>query len=156
MVKEHLLWDHVLVCGLLKEAARRKLCNSSHGQSRRVCTSGPGQMPWPPFLQSAYKQNQNDQCWTNKKPACLFHCHVHSGLLLVINVAGVVSPHQLIETLTPPRGQMQSHVEVVFHFRMWVSPVETILLNFSHFLLHTHKKNTHRLTSRALNNLFLL
>lgn len=54
---------------------------------------------------------------------------------LVSDVAGVVVPHQLIETLTPPRGQMQSHVEGVLSLRCWVPPAEPIPLNLGCFLL---------------------
>lgn len=56
-------------------------------------------------------------------------------LLLVGDVAGVVDPHQLTETLTPPRGQMQSHVEAVFNLRRGVPPAEPIPLKLGRFLL---------------------
>lgn len=54
--------------------------------------------------------------------------------LLVRDVAGVVDPHQLIETLTPPRGQMQSYVEGVLSLGSWVPPAEPIPLNLGRFL----------------------
>ena len=55
-------------------------------------------------------------------------------LLLVSDVAGVMDPRQLTETLTPPRGQMQSNVEVVFNLRRLVPPAEPILLKLGCFL----------------------
>lgn len=56
------------------------------------------------------------------------------SFLLVSDVAGVVVPHQLSETLTPPRGEIQSHVEGVLSLGSWVPPAEPIPLNFGHFL----------------------
>lgn len=54
---------------------------------------------------------------------------------LVSDVAGVVDPHQLTETLTPPRGQMQPHMEAVLSLRRWVPPAEPIPLKLGRFLL---------------------
>lgn len=56
------------------------------------------------------------------------------SFLLVSDVAGVVVPHQLSETLTPPRGEIQSHVEGVLSLGSWVPPAEPIPLNFGRFL----------------------
>lgn len=54
-------------------------------------------------------------------------------------MAGVVDPHEFIETLTPPSGQMQPHVEAVFSIRMWVPPAEPITLKLGLFLLINNK-----------------
>lgn len=75
-------------------------------------------------------------------------------LLLVIDVAGVVYPLELTEHLTPPRGQMQSHMEAVFSLRSWVPPAEPIPLKLSRFLLRnlefTVQVSVHVLISNLL------
>lgn len=66
----------------------------------------------------------------------LFFLHIllYSCLLLVSDVTGVMDPHQLTETLTPPRGQLQSHMEAVFSIRRWVPPAEPAPLKLGRFL----------------------
>lgn len=71
----------------------------------------------------------------NRRIICLFQYYLYSCLLLVSDVAGVVDPHQLTETLTPPRGQIEPHVEGVLSLRRWVPPAEPIPLKLGHFLL---------------------
>lgn len=58
----------------------------------------------------------------------------YSGVLLVSDVAGVVDPHKLAETLTPSGGQMQPHVEGVLSLRSLVPPAEPISLKLGRFL----------------------
>lgn len=55
-------------------------------------------------------------------------------VLLVGEVAGVVDPHQFIETAAPPSGQLQSHMEGVFSLRLRVPPEKPVTLNL-HLLL---------------------
>lgn len=137
MVKKFLLWcswDNVRVLKLLKEAARRKQCNSSHVQIRRVSTSCPGQTPWRPFPQSAYKRSWC-QFWKKTGNVLIFHGYSYSSILLVSDVTGVMEPHQLTGTMTPPRGQLESNVEAVFSLWGWVPPAEPIPLKLGRFLL---------------------
>lgn len=61
--------------------------------------------------------------------------NISPHILLVSDVAGVVNPHQLVGTLTPPRGQMQSHMKAVFSLWRWVPPAEPIPLKLGRFLL---------------------
>lgn len=60
---------------------------------------------------------------------------------LVSDVAGVVCPHQLTETLMPPSGQMQSHMEGVLNLRNCVASEEPIPWNLSHPLLRYNLVN---------------
>lgn len=58
------------------------------------------------------------------------------SLLLVGDVAGVVDPHQLAVALTPPTGQLQSHVEAVLSLlrSRGVPPAEPAPLKLGRFL----------------------
>lgn len=60
--------------------------------------------------------------------------------LPVGDVAGVVDPDQLVEALTPPRGQLQPHVEGAVGVGGWVPPAEPAPLVFGH-LLHAGYKH---------------
>lgn len=59
----------------------------------------------------------------------------HFSPLPVSDVAGVMDPHQLAGILTPPRRQLQTHLEAVLSFRQWVPPAEPIPCKLSHFLI---------------------
>lgn len=49
-------------------------------------------------------------------------------------MAGVVDPHEFIETAAPPSGQLQSNMEGLLRLRLWVPPEEPVTLNL-HLLL---------------------
>lgn len=60
----------------------------------------------------------------------------------VSNVAGVVEPHEFIETVAPPGGQVKSNVEGAL--RLWLRvppPAERITLNLGLFLQKRDKVN---------------
>lgn len=62
--------------------------------------------------------------------------------LLVGQVAGVVDPHQFIETAAPPSGQLQSYMEGVLSLWLLVPPEESVTLNL-HLLLWAKIKAGH-------------
>lgn len=47
----------------------------------------------------------------------------------VSRVAGVVKPHQFVETVAPPSGQVKSNVEGALELWEWVPPTERVTLN---------------------------
>lgn len=47
----------------------------------------------------------------------------------VSSVAGVVEPHEFVETVAPPGGQVKSNVEGALSLWDWVPPTERITLN---------------------------
>lgn len=57
------------------------------------------------------------------------------GEIPVGDVAGMVDPHQLVEALPPPRGQLQSYMEGTLCFGGWVPPAEPAPLVLRHLLL---------------------
>lgn len=72
-----------------------------------------------------------------------FLCCAAAGVVLVGEVAGVVDPHQFIETAAPPGGQLQSHVEGVFSLRLLVPPEESVTLNLD-LLLRVKSNGGHQ------------
>lgn len=59
---------------------------------------------------------------------------IGAGVLLVGEVAGVVDPHEFIETAAPPSGQLHSHVKRLFRLGLRVPPEESVTLDL-HLLL---------------------
>lgn len=74
----------------------------------------------------------------------------------VSNVAGVVEPHEFIETVAPPGGQVKSNVEGAL--RLWLRvppPAERITLNLGLFLQKRDKVNKWSDTETSCFSLFL-
>lgn len=65
-------------------------------------------------------------CWCSAIVACV---------LPVSEVAGVVDPHEFIETAAPPSGQLQSHMEGLLRLGLTVPPEEPVTLNLRLLLL---------------------
>lgn len=150
LVKGLLLWDHVQVAPgclqrLLGESSvTLHTCKEEGGVHPVQVKRRDDRFPSQP------ENRFNVSSETHTEQIFFFSTTVRLCLLLVSDVAGVVDPHQLTETLTPPRGQMQSHVEAVFSLRRWVPPAEPIPLKLGRFLLTNNAvhKLSHKLTAQ--------